>query len=180
MFPEITLVKRKRLLAELTQKDLAKISGVSQSMIAKIESNNVIPSYSTMKNIFLALEKLGNEKKVCEQIMNKRIFFIQKGKLVRDAINLMHKHSISQLPIKDGKEIIGVIGENILLDKLASGLDEEKLSKLRVEDSMDNPLPTINKDNSVENVIPLVKEAGAILVFDKNEPVGIITKIDLI
>ena len=47
----------------LTQKQLAKLSGVSQSLIAKIESNRIDPSYSKVVSIFHALENEMNSKK---------------------------------------------------------------------------------------------------------------------
>ena len=181
MFPELNLIKRKRMLLELTQKDLSTLSGISQSMIAKIESNKIEPSYSTVKKLFLALKNVEEkEKRTCEQIMNKKIHFIREDRFVKDSIKIMHKYSISQLPVKKGEAIVGVIGENTILDKLSSGISSEELSNLKVKESMGNPLPTINKDSSVENILPLVKEIGSVLILDKNKPVGIITKSDLI
>ena len=94
------------MLLELTQKDLSTLSGISQSMIAKIESNKIEPSYSTVKKLFLALKNVEEkEKRTCEQIMNKKIHFIQEDRFVKDSIKIMHKYSISQLPVKKGKQL---------------------------------------------------------------------------
>ena len=46
---EIKILRKK---LEITQNELAKKSGVSQSLIAKIESSNIDPAYSSIKKIF--------------------------------------------------------------------------------------------------------------------------------
>ena len=49
MIPDIKEIKHNRMLLGLTQKDLASKTGISQSIIAKIESNKVSPSYEIIK-----------------------------------------------------------------------------------------------------------------------------------
>ncbi|MCK4496763.1 MAG: helix-turn-helix domain-containing protein, partial [Candidatus Aenigmarchaeota archaeon] len=49
MLPEIKSIKNRRKLLGLTQKDLAKQAGVSQSFIAKMESGRINPSYNHVK-----------------------------------------------------------------------------------------------------------------------------------
>ena len=51
---------RKRL--GLTQRELAKLSGVSQSLISKIERGRINPSYEAVKRIMQALEAIRSEK----------------------------------------------------------------------------------------------------------------------
>lgn len=58
MLPNLDEIGRRRRLLVLSQKELAKISGVSQSMIAKIESGRISPSYQKTKAIFDTLEGL--------------------------------------------------------------------------------------------------------------------------
>lgn len=181
MIPEIALIRKKRILAGLNQKDLAKLSGVSQSLIAKIESGKINPSYIIIKKIFESLESLTQpEEKKCSELMSKNIFFAKADSKISELSSIMHKHSISQLPILEGKKIVGVISENTLLEKLNSGIDYSKLKLMKSKEIMDIPLPTVNLNLTIKSIIPLIKESGAILVFDKEKPVGIITKSDLI
>ena len=51
ILPEIKIIKRKRKEFGLTQKQLSKESGVSQSLIAKIEAEKAQASYEKMKKI---------------------------------------------------------------------------------------------------------------------------------
>ena len=55
---ELSEVKVIRKKLGLTQGELAKAAGVSQSLIAKIESTKIDPTYSKVKLIFHALESL--------------------------------------------------------------------------------------------------------------------------
>lgn len=181
MFPEISSVKRKRTLAGLSQKELATLSNVSQSMIAKIESGKIEPSYLIIKKIFQTLDDLSRkENKKCKDIMSKKIIFMDHKENVNNASKTMHKHSISQLPIKNQDKIVGTISENILLDKLSSGMEYNKLMNLEIRDIMGPPLPTLNINMSANAAILIVKESGAILILDGEIPKGIISKSDLI
>ncbi len=181
MLPEISLIKKKRLLAGLNQKQLARLSGVSQSIIAKIESGKINPSYSIIKKIFESLENANQpEEKKCSELMSKNILFARSDQKISEISSMMHKHSISQLPIIEGKKIVGVVSENTILEKLNGGVDYSKLKLMKVKEIMEIPLPTVNMNFTAKSIMPLIKESGAILVLDKEKPIGIITKSDLI
>ena len=62
MLPPIDEIERRRKSLGLGQRQLAKIVGVSQSMIAKIETGRINPSYLKTKTIFDLLESL--ERKI--------------------------------------------------------------------------------------------------------------------
>ena len=59
MLYELNRIKQMRTELGLTQTELANISRVSQSLIAKIERGNIEPSYSIARRIFIVLEELG-------------------------------------------------------------------------------------------------------------------------
>jgi len=54
-FPPLSYIKKMRKKFGLTQAKLAKMAGVSQSLIAKIESEKIDPSYKIAKKIFTVL-----------------------------------------------------------------------------------------------------------------------------
>ncbi|MBI3926737.1 MAG: cystathionine beta-synthase [Armatimonadetes bacterium] len=95
------------------------------------------------------------------------------------AIELMRRHSISQLPVVEGGEMVGCLQETVLMNRIfedASSLEQ------RVRDVMSGPLPMISEDTTVSSVYQLLLEGRpAVLVVDQREhPAGILTKIDLI
>ena len=74
----------------LTQIQLANLAGVSQSLIAKLESGRIDPSYSKVMQIVTALQHEQNkEKRTVEQIMTKSIASISPSDDVEKAIKLM-------------------------------------------------------------------------------------------
>ncbi len=56
-FPESTEIKRLRKSIDLTQAELASLSGVSQSTIAKIERGGISGSYDSLVRIFTVLQE---------------------------------------------------------------------------------------------------------------------------
>ena len=62
MLPRLEEISKRRRLLGLSQKHLARLAGVSQSMIAKIEAGKTEPSYLKTKAIFRVLDKMQKEK----------------------------------------------------------------------------------------------------------------------
>ena len=108
---------------------------------------------------------------------------------VRAAIDQMHRHGISQMPIVQGEvpangkapqieAIVGVIDERGLLEKV---FRRPETVDAAVETVMDEPLPFVDARDDVETLFPLFtgQGNGAIVVRD-DEPAGIITRSDLL
>ncbi len=181
MFPELTGIKSQRQRLGIKQKELANISRVSQSLIAKIEAGIAIPSYDIVKRIFHALESKEhtNEKK-CSDIMTKNVVFVKGGDKVSEAVRLMKKYSVSQLPVSNGKEIVGSISELSIYNKIVEGISKKNLMNLFVQDIMAEPFPVIRSDYPLTIAIPLLKSSEAILLTEKHKIIGIITKANLL
>ncbi|MHA1835992.1 MAG: helix-turn-helix domain-containing protein, partial [Candidatus Odinarchaeia archaeon] len=120
-------VKRLRKKAGLTQTELAKKANLSQSLIARIESDSVDPRLSTVRKIFDAIEETLKLKKTVKDILkfkNKErkklppVISVSPKQKVSDAINLMKKHGVSQLPVIENGRAVGSVYEDILLEKV--------------------------------------------------------------
>ena len=102
MLPSLEEIKKRRKVLGLTQTQLAKEAGVSQSLIAKLEVGKLEPTYTNAKKIFFVLDKLENKSsKKAKDIMSNKIIKIESKDQVRNAIKLMKKNNISQLPVFD-------------------------------------------------------------------------------
>lgn len=173
---EISEIKKIRKKLGLTQFDLAKTSGVSQSLIAKIEAGRLDPSYSNIKKIFSALDGLSlKEEKQAKDIMNKKIITVKSNDAVLSVIKLMKKHGISQLPVEDKGKIVGIVTEKSLIDKLGPDI-----SKLKVKDVMDESPPIIGLETRLEVISNLLKHFSIVLVAEKGNYKGLISKTDLL
>ena len=181
MLPELTEIKKRRKVLGLTQFQLAREAGVSQSLIAKLESGLLEPTYSKAKKIFFVLDKLENKSsKKAKDVMSNKILKIESRDFVKNAIKQMKKNDISQLPVFDSNLNVGSISEKTILDKIASGEDMKILESEKIEDVMDDPFPSINEDTPINSVAVLLQHSQALLVLKKNKLAGIITKSDLL
>jgi cystathionine beta-synthase len=103
---------------------------------------------------------------------------------VAEAISLMERYSISQLPVvRDGEvssltDVIGSLQDRALLDlvfKNSDALHED------VAVAMQGPLQTIDADASVDEIVTaLTGGTNAVVVADAGRPVGVVTRSDLL
>ncbi len=179
IFPDIHSIKTRRQKLGINQKELSKLSNTSQSLIAKLESGKISPSYEIVKTIFMALDSLEHKKeKKCREIMVP-VITIEKAENIGKAVELMKKRAISQLPVLDKKEIIGSISESDIYNRILNGEQKDILFKKQVIEIMGESFPVINADYPISVAIPLLKSSEAILIVEKNNLKGIITKSNL-
>lgn len=170
-------IKRRRKKLDKTQAELAKLSGVSQSMIAKIESGKLSPSFDKAKQIFDTLDQLEHETSAkASEIMSRNITIIESNDIVDNAISKMKQRGISQLPVFEKGHLVGLISESILTDNL----DRPNLGKLKVKEIMTEAPPTISEDTPVKLVSELLKYNPTVIVYRQADIKGIITKADLL
>ena len=180
MLPEVEEIRRKRKSLGLTQKELATISGVSQSLIAKIESKKVNPSYAVVKRIFDSLERMEDEIRItAEKLLSSHVIFVKRSDRVEKAIKLMREHGYSQLPVFEGGRPVGSVSERMILDFISKGEELHELLRKKVGEVMEDPFPVIAEKEPLSTILALLKNNHAILVSRKGRIVGIITKADL-
>lgn len=182
-FPRLKEVRERREALNLTQEELARKSGVSQSTIAKIESQSINPSYEIMRKIFTTLQRVETEreKKVkAKDVMTEEIISVQKDEKMKEAVTAMKKYGYSQLPVLEGEKCVGSISESSVLNLVTQ---EEKLNgiyEMKVKELMEDAFPRISMDTPLSIVMSLLSHSPAILVTQRGKIVGIITKADLI
>jgi predicted transcriptional regulator len=171
-------IKRLRKHHNLAQSQLAKLSGVSQSLIAKVESGKIDASYTKIQKIFDVLESIGkdNELKAAD-IMTARIFSIEKIALVNEAIRKMRAHSISQLPVTEKGKVVGLITENDIITRIAEG---KSSAELVVKDMMEDAPPTVSKRTPISAITELLRYMPLVIVAENGKPKGVITKADVL
>ena len=166
-------LKRLRLEAGLTQRQLAELVDISQAHIAKIEKEKVDPRLSTVNKILQVLTE--HEGKKCGEIMSRHVISIKPVDKVSKASQLMMKHAISQLPVLEGGKIVGTITEDSIVRNLSTTLADERIERI-----MQAPLPSVPEDTSVSMIQPLLQDHPAILIVRRGEIVGIIARSDLL
>jgi len=181
MLPILEEVVRKRKMLGLTQKQLSKLAGVSQSLIAKLESGKIDPSYTKVKAILDTLRQLEIKMEVpAREILHGKVVSVNKNDMVSKAVRLMTEHGYSQLPVFDGEHAVGSISEKTILSQILAGKDLTRVSVLPVEEIMDEAFPQVGEDAPLSIISSLLEVYPAVLVSKKGKVVGIITKADLL
>ncbi|MHC3128490.1 MAG: CBS domain-containing protein [Candidatus Bathyarchaeota archaeon] len=181
MLPSIEEVAKKRRIMGLTQQKLARLAGVSQSLIAKLESQKIDPSYTKVKAIFDALERLQTETEVrAEDLLHKEIIGVQKSALVSKAVQTMADYGYSQLPVFDGEHAVGSISEKTIIGKVSAGKDLNQISEYSVGEVMEEAFPQVGEDAPLPLIASLLQVYPAVLISKKGKVVGIVTKADLL
>jgi predicted transcriptional regulator len=179
MLPRIDSIKQARTKIGITQKELAKMTGVSTSMINQIESGRSQPSYETAKRIFDSLATLEGraDPNKAGDICSKEIVRLRPTDSLHDAIHKMRIMSISQIPIFSGGEPVGVITEDGVVKHLA-GSDESSWKKIRLADVMEARPPIVDHQTPAKALVPLIRYSKCILVAKSGKIIGIITASD--
>lgn len=175
MVYELEEVKKIRKKLGITQTELAKRAGVSQSLIAKIEAGRIDPTYTKTKKIFAALSELENKEDIkAEQIMVSRIISIGPNTLIKEAIVKMRKFQISQLPVIDNNKLIGLVSESTILDAVLKSKSTE------VREIMQDAPPIVSKTTSIQIISNLLNHYPIVIVSEEGRLMGLITKSDLL
>ncbi|HSB84215.1 MAG TPA: CBS domain-containing protein [Nitrosarchaeum sp.] len=179
MLPRIDSIKQMRLKIGITQKKLAAMTGVSTSMINQIESGRSQPSYETAKRVFDSLASLEGKSSSHKagDFCSKDVVKLKPSNTLHDAIKKMHESSISQIPIFNGQELVGMISEDGIVKHLAD-VGESELKNAKLADTMEPVPPIVDYDTPANVLVPLIRYSKCILVSKKSKIIGIITASD--
>ncbi|MFZ1076196.1 MAG: CBS domain-containing protein [Nitrosotalea sp.] len=178
MLPRLDSIKQARLKIGLTQQKLASLTGVSTSMINQIESGRCQPSYATARKIFEVLWSLDSQSSMkAGDICSKEIVKLKTGDTLNDAIKKMQDLSISQVPVFEGNEVVGVVTEDGIVKHLIDN-DETQRKKIRLSEIMDPRPPIVDYDTPVKTLVSLIRYSKCVLVSKQSKIVGIITTSD--
>ena len=181
MLPSLSEIKIRRKSAGLTQQELSKLSGVSQSLIAKIESGRLSPGFEKARQLFDCIERLHEENSVsAEKIMHRHVYSVSPSDSVKRAVLLMEKNSVSQLPVIANDRSIGSITEKGVLSMLGKLPNAVDLAKTKVKGVMEEALPIVQENTPVKLVSAMLSFHAAVLVGKKGKITGIISKSDLL
>jgi len=109
---------------------------------------------------------------------SQRLVTITPEHSVAEAIDLMKKYDIENIPVLAGGENVGAISESGLFNKM---LEDQRIKNQPVGSVMESPYPIVPFDTPVERLSMYInKENGAILSKDDSGAYQIVTKYDII
>ncbi|TLZ51722.1 MAG: CBS domain-containing protein [Methanobacteriota archaeon] len=183
MLPDLGEIPRLRRALGLSQTELASLTGVSQSAIAKIERGQTSPSYQIAKKI---LDRLDAERKRNEpgatvtDVRTRKVVSVGPAVPLETAVADMRRHKFSQLPVIDGGRSVGSLSERAITNLVMAGKTPADFARMRVSDAMEPPFPTIDEKAPVSLAAAILQHYGAVLTTSRGEVQGIVTKSDLL
>lgn len=106
------------------------------------------------------------------------LYTISKNSKIGEAIRLMNKEGIDQVPVVDGDEFVGSVAASSLLEKI---IFEPQMKDKLVGDLMDKPMQFVALDSTLDVLSSLLnKNSKALLVRDNLHAVHIITQHDIL
>jgi len=108
----------------------------------------------------------------------KRLITVEPGQTVSEAVELMKKYDIEQIPVMNGDGPIGAISEGGLFQKV---FHNPEIKNFKVADVMEPLLPLVAFDTPVEKLSSLINKGnGAVLAKDEAGNYHIVTKYDVL
>jgi cystathionine beta-synthase len=108
----------------------------------------------------------------------KRLITVEPSQTVLEAVELMKKYDIEQIPVMNGNGPAGAISEGGLFQKI---FDNPEIKNAKVQDVIEPSFPVVAYDTPVEKLSHLInKENGAVLAKDEAGNYHIVTKYDVI
>jgi cystathionine beta-synthase len=106
------------------------------------------------------------------------LFAVEIDAKIADAVSLLNRHGISQVPVLDGGKLAGILTESDLLGGLVSGQYQPGLT---VAEAMTRSVRTVSPEEPA-SVLPEIfgRDEVAVVVDDERRVLGLVTKIDFV
>ncbi len=185
MLPTIEEIGKMRKNLGISQKELARTCGVSQSYIARMEKGSINPTYDKIRKIYDYLSVFSKKAEsfdlIASKIMSKSVITCHFNDPIISALNTMREKGYSQLPVVNGEnKIMGTITEADVNEILLKGTPIESLKNLSVRKVMGPSLPQMPMNTPVSVIYPILRFSNAVIVMDGGELKGIISKADIL
>ena len=118
-----------------------------------------------------------------KNLMSEEIITVDKDQNLSDALKVLRKHSVSRLPVINNKELVGIISERDIANKLGSSKYESMpASRLHISSVMVKDVITVPETMQLGEVakIMLEKGIGSVPVVADDKMVGIVSKADFV
>ena len=183
-----TEIRRIRKALDLSQKQLARLAGLSQSTIARLERDieRLNPSYYTIFTVIDALNMQNMMKgsaslsdKSAEDVMHRKIVYVKPNDTLEKAVRIIKDYDFPQIPvIGNGMRILGTVSQKQLLS--AATEHPSSLREILVRQITGTTLPQIDKGTSLDKLKPILENFDAALVVENGKAVGIVTIYDIL
>ncbi len=122
--------------------------------------------------------EMGTVRDLLGGLGRRRLVTIDKDSKVTEAMELMKKYDIEQIPVMQNGELVGSISQSGLFKKLVENID---LREQLVADVLEKEIPSVDLDIPLERLQHYInKDNGAVLTKDESGQYHILTKYDVL
>jgi len=193
--PDLDKIRQMRKRLNMSQRELASMAGVSQSLIAKIERGSIDPSYSNVRKILVAFEEILRKRKIegvkvgaqltVGDLATRGVISVSPEQSIGECVDRMMKGRFTQLPVVVGDRVVGgVIDDRIrdyTIEETRNGRKSyEQVMQTKVDEVMTGPFPILSEDTPIELASVHLQREEAVLVSRKGQIVGILTSADFL
>lgn len=108
----------------------------------------------------------------------RRLVTIESNKKVSDALELMKKYDIEQIPVMQGREMTGSVTQSGLFKKM---LEDVQVREKTITEVQEAALPVVEMDTPLDRLSKFInKDNGAVLAKDDSGDFHILTKYDVL
>jgi cystathionine beta-synthase len=122
-------------------------------------------------------DPLGMVRDLLAQKRQRSIVTGKKGDSLKNVISLMKEHGISQVPVLDGGRLSGLVSELDLLNFL---LKNPGKMDTPIDELIEADYATVTPQTKIVLLKTIFNDAKVVCVLERDDLVGVITKIDLI
>lgn len=181
-------IRNARKTLGISQKRLARLAGLSQSTIARLESDieRLNPSYKAVFEVMDALDRLGNENerdeplnKKSEDIMHRDIVSVEPTDTLEKAIKIIKNYDFPQIPVLNSKRnVVGTVSQRRILSLATER--PEGVSKILIKEIIEASLPQVDKKTPIAKLKSVLENFNAVVVVEDSRAIGIITIYDIL
>ena len=107
---------------------------------------------------------------------NRELITVPASSSVSEVVGLLKLHGVSQLPVVDGDQLLGIISEKQLLERALQG----ERANVTVGTLAQPNYCTVNAQTDISVLTDLFRRFKVAIVLHEGQPTDIITRIDLI
>jgi len=193
--PELGQIKELRKKLNISQRELAKRAGVSQSLIAKIENGAIDPSFNKVRQIFEALEevfrtlnmegKTNASRLTIYDLATKGVVSASPDESVGRVVDKMMEGRYTQLPVMEDGKVVGSVTDDLIrsytIEATRSGIKTyDEVMETPVKEIMEPPFSILRDDTPIDLASMHLQQEEAVLVSKNGEIVGILTSADFL
>jgi len=140
--------------------------------------SKVYNDYWMLDQGFIQRERFGDLRDlIARRHREHAVATVSADETVLNAYQRMKLYDVSQLPVLKHGKIVGIVDEEDILLRVA---DNPGYFRRPVSEAMESHLVTVPPDATLEQLIDIFKRGLVAIVVDRDEFLGLITRIDLL